>query len=82
MLNNNCRIGETVSTVGVSLAADAVVIAAPHGLADLEEMIIRPNPHPDSKRDVFERRLKEKAWVKQWPKAKICLENTSSDSSA
>lgn len=66
------RWAETVSTVGVRLDEDdRVALAAPHGIADLVDMIVRPTPHPDALRDVFEKRLVEKRWQDRWPRVRI-----------
>lgn len=43
----------------------------PLGIDDLVRGIIRPNPQSKSDRDLFERRIKEKEWLKKWPKLKI-----------
>lgn len=66
------RWAETVSTVGVRLTnAGHLELAAPHGLADLVEMVIRLTPHPDAKREIFLRRLREKRWIELWPKVRV-----------
>ena len=65
------RWAETVSTIAVRLDDDGLRLAAPHGIDDLVKMVIRPTPHPDARRDVFEQRLIDKAWVEQWPKARV-----------
>lgn len=66
------RWAETVSTVGVSLGRDRrLVLAAPHGVQDLIELVVRPTPHPDAQPDVFAQRLKTKAWRRHWPRATV-----------
>lgn len=66
------RWAETVSTVGLRLdAAGQLHVAAPHGLADLFDMVIRATPHTDANRDVFEQRLVAKDWLSSWPLARI-----------
>ena len=66
------RWAETVSTIGVSLNTDgSLELAAPHGIDDLVDMVIRPTPHPDARRDVFEKRLPAKGWQSLWPKARV-----------
>ena len=66
------RWAETVSTVGVRLNGDArVELVAPHGIEDLVNMVIRPTPHPDAQRDVFESRLRTKGWTTQWPMVRV-----------
>ena len=66
------RWAETVSTIGVRIAGNGrLELAAPHGVDDLFAMVIRPTPHPDAKREVFEKRLAEKDWRRLWPKVHI-----------
>lgn len=68
------RWAETVSTIGIRLDDDdRLQLAAPHGFEDLRDMVIRPTPHPDALRHIFEQRLTEKNWTKIWPKAVIRL---------
>ncbi|MEM8934179.1 MAG: nucleotidyltransferase family protein, partial [Acidobacteriota bacterium] len=69
------RWAETVSTVGVTLRPTGrVELAAPAGLDDLIGMVLRPNPHPDADREVFDRRLREKGWRELWPKVRLASE--------
>ena len=67
-----CRWAESVSTIGVRLSSEGrLELAAPHGIDDLVNMVIRPTPHPAADREVFERRLRSKGWLDQWPKARV-----------
>ncbi|MEM9552781.1 MAG: nucleotidyltransferase family protein [Acidobacteriota bacterium] len=66
------RWAETVSTVAVRMEADGSLrLAAPCGLDDLIGMVLRPNPHPDARRDIFEQRLRTKKWRELWPRAQV-----------
>ncbi len=65
------RWAETVSTVGIRLEDERLIIAAPHGLEDLFDMVIRPTPHIDANREVFEQRLGTKQWRRLWPRARV-----------
>ena len=66
------RWAETVSTVGIRLTSSGSLdLAAPHGIEDLVNMVIRPTPHLDAKRAVFKMRLLKKRWLEKWPQAQI-----------
>ena len=66
------RWAETVSTIGARIVGNGrLELAAPHGVDDLLAMVIRPTPHPDAKREVFEKRLVEKDWRQHWTKVQV-----------
>lgn len=65
------RWAETVSTVGVTLVEDEIIVSAPHGMDDLFNLVIRPTPHPQANRRVFTERLAAKNWQARWPNAVI-----------
>lgn len=60
---------ETSTCVAVTLKNGEPIIIAPHGIGDLVNLIIRPTPTADS--DTFNRRYRDKKWLKTWPKLKI-----------
>lgn len=60
---------ETATCVAVRLEADdRLTLLAPHGIADLVDMKLRPTPAGLAKRTDFELRLKTKNWRRRWPK--------------
>lgn len=66
------RWAETVSTIGVTLdSGDNVSVAAPYGVCDLFKMVVRPTPHVDADRSVFQKRLIQKRWKSKWPKISL-----------
>lgn len=55
--------------------ADGCAIAAPLGLRDLFDLVLRPTPHfAGAKRTIFEDRLRAKGWASTWP----CLRRAES----
>ena len=48
---------------------NSVDLIAPYGYDDLLNLILRPSPKIDT--TVFYNRIKEKGWLKKWPKLKI-----------
>lgn len=63
---------ETPTCVGIRLELDdSLTVCAPHGLADLMNLIVRPIPQPYQSRPLYEKRISEKNWSKQWPKLRI-----------
>ena len=60
---------EIPTCVAVRLEADdRLTLLAPHGIADLVDMKLRPTPAGLAKRTDFELRLKTKNWRRRWPK--------------
>jgi hypothetical protein len=60
---------ETATCVAVRLEADdGLTLLAPHGIADLVAMKLRPTPAGLAKRADFEARLAAKDWLGRWPK--------------
>ncbi len=67
---------ETATGVGVRLEQDnSVTIAAPHGLDDLMNLVVRPVPKPYQQLLLYETRIKEKRWQMIWPRLTILHEN-------
>ncbi|MBL4908046.1 MAG: nucleotidyltransferase family protein [Sneathiella sp.] len=63
---------ETPTAVAVRLESDnQLSLLAPYGLNDLFQMIIRPTPSGELKRDQFEHRLSRKPWLKLWPEVSV-----------
>ncbi len=66
---------ETPTGVGVRLERDdSFTIAAPHGLDDLMNLIVRPVPKPYQFLPLYEARVREKRWQIIWPKLTILHE--------
>ena len=62
---------ETATCLGIRLGKNGQLeLIAPHGLFDLENLILRPVP---SLKDltVFYNRIEKKRWLENWPKLKI-----------
>ncbi len=63
------RWPETATAIAVRLNRRAIDILAPHGLADLFSMVIRPTPaFVGGKRSIFLERVREKGWLERWPR--------------
>ncbi|HKX86176.1 MAG TPA: nucleotidyltransferase family protein [Flavobacterium sp.] len=61
---------ETATAIAARVNSnDEIEILAPYGLNDLFQLIIRPTPNFNP--TVFQKRLKEKQWERQWPKLKL-----------
>jgi uncharacterized protein len=66
---------ETATVVGVRLARDgSFEIAAPHGLADLDELILRPGPAYRHRLEVFHARQAQKRWLERWPMLRMVMD--------
>jgi hypothetical protein len=66
---------ETATAVGVRLGPDrAFEIAAPHGLADLDQLILRPGPAYRQRLEVFHARQAQKRWLERWPMLRMVVE--------
>lgn len=62
---------ETATGVGIKLESGKLKLIAPHGIADLINLIVRPSSKfPDGLERVKER-VKEKRWLEKWPKLKF-----------
>lgn len=56
---------ETATAIATRLNSnDKIEILAPHGLDDLFNLVVSPTPHFDW--NMFQQRIKEKQWEKQW----------------
>lgn len=64
---------ETATCVGVRLDSrlNKIILTAPLGIDDLVKGIIRPNPQSKPDRKAFETRIREKEWLKKWPRLKV-----------
>jgi len=64
---------ETATAVGVRwLDGQGIDIAAPYGLEDHYQVIVRPTPRfKIDKREVIEMRVKTKGWLSRWPQLRI-----------
>ena len=61
---------ETATCVGVRLDKENnVIVAAPRGIDDLVNMILRPTS--DFQKELFSKRVNNKGWLKKWPKLRI-----------
>ncbi len=62
---------EIATCVGITLtASERIEVVAPHGLADLFEMVIRWNPERVS-RGVYAERIARKRFSERWPRVKV-----------
>lgn len=68
------RWAETATAVGVYLnEKDELKYYAPHGLADLMEMIFRPHLVTPQSREVYLQRIATKGFECKWPQVKILM---------
>lgn len=59
---------ETATSVAARIVPDGIEILAPHGLADLFALVLRPTPaFSGDRRPVFEARVRTKRWLERWP---------------
>jgi uncharacterized protein len=62
---------ETATAIGVRLdEADELHIAAPYGLADLYDMVLRRSPRFNN-REYYLQRMRNKQWQRHWPKLQV-----------
>jgi len=63
---------ETATCVGIKLDKDNnLILAAPHGVEDLVNLILRPTPFFSKSLKIFNERIVKKSWLTLWPKLKI-----------
>ncbi|WP_296269430.1 nucleotidyltransferase family protein [Pseudomonas sp. UBA6323] len=64
---------ETATAVAVRLdEQDEVEVAAPLGLEDLFDLVVRPaGRFKDEKQPIYQQRLRDKNWLATWPKLKV-----------
>lgn len=62
---------ETPTCVAVTLRAGRVELIAPHGIADLVNLVVRPSPLYSRGIALYRERVKKKRWQERWPKLKI-----------
>jgi hypothetical protein len=69
------RWPETATAVAARLWDNRIELLAPHGVADLVGLIVRPTPAFVPKRQEFEARLRSKNWKARWPRLTVlpCL---------
>lgn len=61
---------ETATCIGARLDKDnRVILTTPRGISDLVNLYLRRTPRTDEK--IFIRRVREKQWLKKWPKLRI-----------
>lgn len=62
---------ETATCVGVQLGFNnELKLIAPHGLDDLEQLILRPVPSLKNM-SLFNERIEKKSWLRKWPKLSV-----------
>ena len=60
---------ETATCIAARLDDDdTVTLLAPHGIDDLVGLKLRPTPAGRRNRADFQKRLKQKDWLRRWPK--------------
>ena len=63
---------ETATAVAARVGANgAPELLAPHGVADLLGLVVRPTPHYRRRMAVFEQRVAAKNWTAVWPRLRI-----------
>jgi hypothetical protein len=62
---------ETATCIGVRLENNELILAAPWGIADLENLLLRPTKQYQNNLELFYKRIAEKEWLQKWPKLKI-----------
>jgi len=65
---------EIATCVGVKIDKnDKLILAAPRGVDDLVNLIVRPTPNSYKDTKKFEERIAKKGWLTKWPKLKVVL---------
>jgi uncharacterized protein len=59
---------ETATAIGARLTHGALELCAPHGVADLLALVVRPTPRFYGKMPIYRARLHTKGWATRWPK--------------
>ena len=63
---------ETPTCVAVRLeGGSSLTILAPHGLADLFSLVVRPTPSDRQRIEAYRQRMVEKNWTARWPRLRI-----------
>lgn len=63
---------ETPTCIGVRLEKDgSLSLLAPHGIDDLMNLIVRPNPGFKKDLSIYEERIANKGWQQKWPRLRI-----------
>lgn len=65
---------ETATAIAARLSSQGLEIIAPHGVADLVGMIVRPSPAFRRKMEIYESRIASKEWARRWPRLKFVTE--------
>ena len=66
------RWTETPTCVGVKIdKTGRLVLAAPHGIKDLVNLVVRPGPLAKHRLGTYAKRMKEKNWRKRWSRLRI-----------
>jgi len=58
---------ETATAIGARLADGVLELSAPHGVADLLAMVVRPTPRFYGKLPIYRARQRTKDWATRWP---------------
>ncbi len=62
---------ETATCIGVKIQKEKIVLTTPRGIEDLVNLIVRPTPKFTKDLKTFNERIKNKKWLKKWPKLRI-----------
>lgn len=65
---------ETATCIGVKLDKNnSFILAAPHGVDDLVNLILRPTENIPEELKKFKERVRSKKWLEKWPKLRIVI---------
>ena len=62
---------EPCTAIGAGLSAGRIELAAPFGVSDLVNLIVRPTPAFAGKLDIYRERQRSKKWRQRWPGLRI-----------
>ncbi len=65
---------ETATCVAVALQGGALRLIAPHGIGDLDQLIVRRSPAFTGDIGVLRKRVADKRWLEKWPQLRLVLE--------
>jgi hypothetical protein len=66
------RWADPVSAVGIRLVQDdSLHVVAPHGMADVFGLVVRPHLVAPNAAAVYRERMATKRWAERWPRLKL-----------
>jgi uncharacterized protein len=67
------RWTETCTAVGVRRGEDGLDVCAPHGLADLFSLVVRPTSCEEEYVTLVLARVRDRGWLSRWPRLRVLI---------